>query len=203
MPDLQNPKARRLLGQRRGRPFELLAGVTGEPDVDEAVAHAQHHRIVVPDSLSFPLRRRRMHRLDDDVAKIEARARENGPPRRRGVHCSQAQAAPLRIGRNGHAFPDFCRRQVPQDRWNSPDVIAIAVRHREPVESSHSERPKRWSHDATADVEWSRCAAGIDQQRPAVSAFERGPTHPVRRRPSSIAAVGDRPRARLTGCRRR
>ena len=67
----------------------------------------------------------------------------------------------------GNTLPDLPRREVRQHRPGATDVIEVGVRDREPVEAANPERPERRRHDAAADVERPRGAAGVDEQRPA------------------------------------
>ena len=79
--------------------------------------------------------------------------------------------------RDRHPFPDFARTEVLEHGPRATDVVGIAVREHEPVETPDSPRPERRRDHTRADIEAAAesAAAGIDQHRAAVRELdERG-----------------------------
>ncbi len=88
-------------------------------------------------------------------------------PRQPAIASLRPQRLHRRVRRHDDALPDRGRTEDVDDRRRAADVVRVAVRQQQPVETADAARPDRRRHDAGADVEGRLAAeaAGVDEQR--------------------------------------
>ena len=135
------------------RALPFAADVAGQDDRHVADPQLEHDGILVPDALAFPLGRARVQHANLDARRSVRVARLHRPPGTPRAVANDGERAQTGVWRDRYRLPRRSRREAAQKAARAADVIGIAVRHDERVETRTPKRAQRRRDDALADVE--------------------------------------------------